>query len=200
VVTGSASVEPVAGEEVLQESSSVAVENSDHVKEGKEGCIKQKTDQVEDKDDEDKDDDDDDDDDEDENGNDASDYAPDEVGLEGTINLADDALTANNLLDKVEPGLKVSSPFDLPILPIAETLSVKKDKKGKKVNDGDEENINMLSDGESSLKKNKEKLVTKLPAAGSSSEVGTSKNSSEDVLMMIKEVQEEFLTFLGKVM
>jgi len=102
--------------------------------------------------------------DKDENSDDASDYAPDEVGSEGTINLADDALTAGNLQDKVKPGLKVSNPFDLPILPVAKTLLVEKDKKGKKVNDDDEESIIMLSDEESPLKKNKGKLVTKLPA------------------------------------
>jgi hypothetical protein len=40
--------------------------------------------------------------------------------------------------------------------------------------------------------------VTKLPAAGSSSQVGTSKNSSKDVLMMIKGVQEEFFNLPWK--
>jgi hypothetical protein len=120
VVTGAASVEPGAGEKVLHESSSKAVEKADHVEEGKEGGVKQKTDQVEDDDNED-----DNDEDEDENGNDASDYALDEDGLEGTVNLADDTLASDNLPDKVKPGQKVSSPFDLLILPIARTFLVK---------------------------------------------------------------------------
>jgi hypothetical protein len=66
-----------------------------------------------------------------------------------------------NLLDKVKPGKKVSSPFDMPILPIAKSLLVKNDKKGKNVQDSDEESIIMLSDDESPLKKKKGKLATK---------------------------------------
>jgi hypothetical protein len=95
------------------------------------------------------------------------------------------------LLDEVKPGQKVSSPFDLLILPIARTLLIKKGKKGKKGPDGDEESLLLLSDEEAPLTKKKVKLATKLPAAGSSSKVGTS-NSSKDVLLMIKWVHEEF--------
>jgi hypothetical protein len=139
------------------------------------------------------------DDNDDENKDDTSDYTPDEDGSEGILNLDDDAVTTDNLPDKVKPGQKVSSPFDLLVLPIARTLLVKKGKQGKKVPDGYDESILLLSNEESPLKKKKGKLGTKLPAAGSSSKVGTS-NSSKDVLMMIKGVQEEFLTFLGSVM
>jgi hypothetical protein len=74
---------------------------------------------------------------------------------------------------------------------------VKKGKKGKKVPDSDQESLLLLSDEEAPLKKKKGKLVTKLPAARSSSKVGTS-NSSEDVLMMIKGVQEEFFNLPWK--
>jgi hypothetical protein len=161
------------------------------VEEGNEGGYGE-ADQVEDNDD-------DDDDDEDENKDDTSDYAPDEDGSEGVVNLDDDAVTTDNLLDKVKPGQKVSSSFDLLVLPIARTLLVKKGKKGKKVPDGYDESILLLSNEESPLKKKKGKLGTKLPAAGSSSKVGTS-NSSKDVLMMIKGVQEEFFNLPWKSM
>ena len=50
VVIGAVSVVPVAGEEVLQESSSVVVEELNYVEEGNEGDVAQKTDDVEDKD------------------------------------------------------------------------------------------------------------------------------------------------------
>jgi hypothetical protein len=149
------------------------------VEEGKEGGVK-KTDPVEDEDY-----------DEDENKGNKSDYAPDEDGLDGTVNLAVDAVATDNLLDTVKPRQKVSSPFDLLILPIAKTLLVKKGKKGKNAHDSDDESIIMLSEEDAPLKKTKGKLVTKLPAAGSSNKVGTS-NSSKDVLLMMKGTQEEF--------
>jgi hypothetical protein len=204
-ITGAASVEPVepvAGgkEEHVEESSLKAsapslVKKGVHVDEGKEGGDGQ-----EDKEDDNEDDDDEiEDEDLDLDDGNGSDYAPIDDGSEGTINLSDDTLAADNLPDKVKPGQKVSSPFDLPILPIARTLLVKKGKKGKKVHDGDDESVLLLSNEECVLKKKKGKSVTKLPAAGSSSKVGTDENSSKDVLMMIKGVQEEFLTFLGKV-
>jgi len=165
------------------------------VEEGEKGCDAEKTEEVEDEDKENEDNEDDyasGDDEEDEEGNDASGYTPDEEGSEGTINLADDAVAPDNPLDKVKPGQKVSSPFDLPILPIARTLLVKKGKKGKKgkkVPDGDEEGLLLLSDDEAEeatpLRSQKKKeLATKLPTAGSSNKVGTAKGS-EDVLMMI---------------
>jgi len=93
----------------------------------------------------------------------------------------------------VKPGQKVSSPFDLPILPIAKTLLVKQ---GKKVPYGDEDSVLLLSNDEAEettpLRSQKKKeLATKLPAAGSSNKVGTAK-SSKDVLMMIQGAQEEF--------
>jgi hypothetical protein len=195
---------PVAVEEA---PSSVAVEAPNDVEEGEKGGDAEKTEEVEDKDKDDKDEDDyassdDDDDEEEEEDNDASEYTPDEEDSEGTINLADDAVAPDNLLDKVKPGQKVSSPFDLPILPIAQTLLVKQGKKGKKVPDGDEESLLLLSDDEveeaTPLRSQKKKeLATKLPAAGSGNKVSTAK-SSKDVLMMIGEAQEEFFNLPWK--
>jgi hypothetical protein len=99
----------------------------------------------------------------------------------------------------VKPGQKVSSPFDLLILSIARTLLVKQ---GKKVPDGDEESLLLLSNDEAEeatpLRSHKKKeLATKLPAAGSSNKVGTAK-SSEDVLMMIQRAQEELFNLPWK--
>jgi hypothetical protein len=129
---------------------------------------------------------------------DGNDYAPVYDDSEGTIDLAKDALAADNLPDKVKPGQKVSSPFDLLILPIARTLLVKKGKKGKKVHNGDDESILLLSNEECVLKKKKGKLATKLPTSESSSKVGTTENSSKDVLIMIKGIQEEFFNLPRK--
>jgi len=193
---------PVAVEEA---PSSVEVEAPNDVEEGEKGGAAKKTEKVEDKD---KDNEVDDDNDasgnyvEEEEDNDGSDYTPDKEGSEGTINLTDDTVAPDNLLDKVKPGQKVSSPFDLPILPIARTLLVKKGKKAKKVPDGDKEGLLLLSDDEAEeatpLRSQKKKeLATKLPAAGSSSKVGTTK-SSEDVLMMIQGAQEEFFNLPWK--
>jgi hypothetical protein len=70
---------------------------------------------------------------EEESGDEGSENAPAEDGSEGTVNLADDAVALDNPPDKVKPAQKVSSPFDLPILPIAKTLLVKKGKKGNSV-------------------------------------------------------------------
>ena len=110
---------------------------------------------LEEAEDENKDDDDDDDDsgcsndnEDEELGNEESEYAPLEDGSEGTVNLADDAVAPDNPPDKVKPVQKVSSPFDLPILPIAKTLLVKKGKKGNMVHDGDDESILLLTDDE----------------------------------------------------
>jgi len=205
-ITGATSVEPVAGEkeEHVEESSLKAsapllVKKADYVEEGKEGGDGQ-ADQVEDDEDDDDNDDDDDDEvkDEDLNGNDGSDYAPDEDSSEGIVNLDDDAVAADNLQGKVKPGQKVSSPFDLLILPIARTLLVKKGEKGNKVHDGNDESILLLSNEEAPLKKKKGKLATKLPTAGSSSKVGSSENSSKDVLMMIKGIWDEFFNLPWK--
>jgi len=41
-------------------------------------------------------------------------------------------------------------------------------------------------------------LATKLPTAGSSSKVGSSENSSKDVLMMIKGIWDEFFNLPWK--
>jgi len=133
---------------------------------------------------------------EEESGNEGSKYAPAEDGSEGTVNLADDAVAPDNPPDKVKPVQKVSSLFDLPILPIAKTLLVKKGKKGIMVNDGDDNSIILLTDDEAKegtpLKSQKKKvLATKSLPAGSTSKVGTS-TSSEDALMMIKGCQELF--------
>jgi hypothetical protein len=130
-------------------------------------------------------------DDEEESGNEGSNSPPFEEDSEGTGNLADDAVAPDNPPEKVKPVQKVSSPFYLPILPIAKTLLVKQGKKGKKGKtfpDGDEDSILLLSDDEAEeatplRSQKKKKLATKLPAAGSSIKVGTTKNS-EDVLMI----------------
>jgi hypothetical protein len=190
---------PVAVEEA---PSSVEVEAPNDVEEGEKGGAAKKTEKVEDKD---KDNEVDDDNDasgnyvEEEEDNDGSDYTPDKEGSEGTINLTDDTVAPDNLLDKVKPGQKVSSPFDLPILPIAKTLLVKQ---GKKVPYGDEDSVLLLSNDEAEeatpLRSQKKKeLATKLPAAGSSNKVGTAK-SSKDVLMMIQGAQEEFFNLPWK--
>ena len=104
----------------------------------------------------------------------------------------------NNLPDKVKPSHKekVSSPFDLPILPIAKTMLVKQGKKGKqgpKLPEGDDDDsILMLSDDDaksaSPSKQKKKVLATKSPPPGSTSKVGTSV-SSKDALMMMKKTE-----------
>jgi hypothetical protein len=101
-------------------------------------------------------------------GNEGSKYAPAEEGSEGTVNLADDAVAPDNPPDKVKPVQKVSSPFDLLILPIAKTLLVKKGKKGNMIHDGDDVSIILLTDDEAKegtpLKSQKKKvLATKSP-------------------------------------
>ncbi len=64
--------------------------------------------------------------------------------------------------------------------------------------DGDEESLLLLSNEEAPpLTKKKKELVTKLPTAGSNSKVGTT-NCSEDILMMIKGVQEEIFNLPWK--
>jgi len=201
VVIGAASVEPVAVEEVLQESSSIAkppssvagIEDTKKVEDNEDGV--EGTDKADDDEDEEIEKAEDDDD-EDGTNDEDSEYAPagDGSNGDGTVDIAEDT---DNLPDKVKLGQKVSSPFDLLILPIARNLLVKKGKKGKKVPDSDQESLLLLSDEEAPLKKKKGKLVTKLPAARSSSKVGTS-NSSEDVLIMIKGVQEEFFNLPWK--
>jgi len=181
----------------------VAAEVGDEAVEGQ-GVAGEKLEEAE----ENKDDDDDDDDsgsgnnEEEDLGNEGSEYAPAEECAEGTNNLADDAVAPDNPPDKVKPVQKVSNPFDLPILPIAKTLLVKKGKKGNMVHDGDDESILLLTDDEAKeatpLKSQKKKvLATKLPPAGSSSKVGTSA-SSEDALMMIKGCQEAFFNLPWK--
>jgi len=107
----------------------------------------------------------------------------------------------DNLPDVVKPSQKekVSSPFDLPILPIAKTMVVKQGKKGKqgpKFGEGDDDDsILMLSDDDakpaSPSKQKKKVLATKSPPPGSASKVGRSA-TSEDALMMIKGCQELF--------
>ncbi len=107
----------------------------------------------------------------------------------------------DNLPDKVKPSQKekVSSPFDLPILPIAKTVLVKqgvKGKQGPKLPDSDDnDSILMLTVDEakeaSPSKQKKKVLATKLPPPRSASKVGTSA-SSKDTLMMIKGCQELF--------
>jgi hypothetical protein len=201
VVIGAASVEPVAVEEVLQESSSIAklpssvagIEDTDKGEDNEDGI--EGTDKAEDDEDEETEKAEDDDD-EDGTNDEDSEYAPagDDSDGDGTVDIADDA---DNLPDEVKPGQKVSSPFDLLILPIARTFLVEKGKKRKKVPDGNEESLLLLSNEEAPLKKKEGKLATKLPAAGRSSKVGTS-NSSEDVLIMIKGVQEEFFNLPWK--
>ena len=85
---------------------------------------------------------------EEESGNEGSKYAPVEEGSEGTVSLTDDPVAPDNPPDKVKPVQKVSSPFDLPILPIAKTLLAKQGKKGKTAPDGDEDSVLLLSDDE----------------------------------------------------
>jgi hypothetical protein len=171
------------------------------------GVAGEKLEEAEDENKEDDNDDDDDsgggDDDEDEeSGEEESEYAPLEDGSEGTVMLADDTVAhVNNLPDEVKPSQKekVSSPFDLPILPIAKTMLVKQGKKGKqgpKLPDGDDnDSILMLTDDEakeaSPLKQKKRVLATKSPPPGSASKGGTSA-ISKDALMMIKGSQELF--------
>jgi hypothetical protein len=129
-----------------------------------------------------------------ESGNEESEYAPPEDGSEGTVNLAEDTVAPDNPPDKVKPVQKVSSPFDLPILPTAKALLVKKGKKSNQVHDGDDNSIILLTDDEAKegtpLKSQKKKvLATKSPPPRSASKVGTSA-SSEDTLMIIKGCQE----------
>jgi hypothetical protein len=99
--------------------------------------------------------------------------------------------------DVVKPSQKekVSSPFDLPILPIAKTMLVKKGKKGNTIPDSDDDSILMLTDDEVKLatpsKQKKKVLATKSPPPGSASKVGTSA-SSKEALMMIKGCQALF--------
>jgi hypothetical protein len=124
------------------------------------------------------------------------------MALKVMVNIADDAVASDNPPDKVKPVQKVSSPFDLLILPIAKTLLVKKAKKGNLVNDGDDDSIILLTDDEvkesTPLKSQKKKvLATKSPPAVSSSKVGTSA-SREDALMMIKGCQELFFNLPWK--
>jgi len=54
-----------------------------------------------------------------------------------------------------------------------------------------------VPDGDQLRSQKKKELATKLPAAGSSSKVGTS-TSNEDVLMIIKGVQEVFFNLPWK--
>jgi len=156
----------------------------------------------ENKDDDDDDDDSGGDDDEDEeSGDEESEYAPPEDGSEGTVILADDAVAhVDNLPDVVKPSQKekVSSPYDLAILPIAKTMVVKQGKKGKqgpKLAEGDDESILLLTDDEAkpgtASKQKKKVLATKSPPPGSASKVGSSA-TSEEALMMIKGCQELF--------
>ncbi len=134
---------------------------------------------------------------EEELGDDGSEYNPDGSAGDGTVNLADDA---DNLPDEVKPSQqeKVSSPFDLRILPIAKNMLVKQGKKGKqgpKLAEGDDESILLLTDDEAKeatpSKQKKKVLAAKSPPPGSANKVGTSA-SSEDALMMIKGCQELF--------
>jgi hypothetical protein len=53
----------------------------------------------------------------------------------------------------VKPGQKVSSPFDLPILLIAQRLMLKKGKKGINVHGKDDDSIILLSEKDTPLKK-----------------------------------------------
>jgi hypothetical protein len=166
------------------------------------GVAGEKLEEAEDENKDDDDDDDDsggDDDDEDEeSGDEENEYAPPEDGSEGTVILADDAVAhVDNLPDVVKPSQKekVSSPYDLAILPIAKTMLVKKGKKGNTIPDGDNDSILMLTDDEAKSatpsKQKKKVLATKSPPPGSASKVGTSA-SSEEALMMIKGCQELF--------
>jgi hypothetical protein len=91
----------------------------------------------------------------------------------------------DNLPDKVKPSQKekVSSPFDLPILPIVKTMLVKQGRKGKQGKNGDDDSILMLTDDEakeaSPSKQKKKVLATKSPRPGSASKVGTSASSKD---------------------
>jgi hypothetical protein len=134
---------------------------------------------------------------EEELGDDRSKYNPDGSAGDGTVNLAVDA---DNLPDEVKPSQqeKVSSPFDLHILPIAKNMLVKQGKKGKqgpKLAEGDDESILLLTDDEAKeatpSKQKKKVLAAKSPPPGSASKMGTSA-SSKDALMMIKGCQELF--------
>jgi hypothetical protein len=192
-----------AGGVEAQGSAADKVEEIEEEDENKEEDKKEEEKKKEDKEDEDGDDDSaSGDEEEEESGDEGSEYAPAEDGSEGTVNLADDAVAPDNPPDKVKPVQKVSSPFDLPILPIAKTLLVKKAKKGNTVHDGDDDSIILLTDDEAKegtpLKSQKKKvLATKSPPAGSASKVGTSA-SSEDALMMIKGCQELFFNLPWK--
>jgi len=178
-VEQSVGVEAIKGQGVAGEKLEEAEENKD--------------------DDDDEDDSGGDDDEEEEKSDDeGSEYAPLEDGSEGTVILSDDAVVhIDNLPDVVKPSQKekVSSPFDLPILPIAKTMLVKKGKKGNTIPDGDDDSILMLTDDEAKSatpsKQKKKVLATKSPPPGSASKVGTSA-SSEEALMMIKGCQELF--------
>jgi hypothetical protein len=167
------------------------------------GVAGEKLEEAEDKDKEEDDDDDDSgsgDDEEEESGKEGSDYNPNGSAGDGTVHLADDV---DNLLDEVKPSQKekVSSPFDLPILPIVKTMLVKEGKKGKhgkRLPDADDNSILLLSNEEDPpLTKKKKVLAMKSPLSGSVSNVGTSA-SSEDTLMMIKGCQELFFNLPWK--
>ena len=183
------------------EAQGVAADTMEEVKKKEKDEEQNEEEQKEEEENHDEDDDDDsggggDNDEDEESGEEDSDYAPPEDGSEGTgtVTLADDV---DNLPDVVKPSQKekVSSPIDLPILPIAKTFLVKQGKKGKegkKLPDGDDDSILLLSDEEDPpLTKKKKVLATKSPLPGSASKVGTSA-SSEDALMMIKGCQELF--------
>jgi len=119
-----------------------------------------------------------------ESGDEESEYAPPEDGSEGTVNLAEVAIAPDNPPDKVKPVQKVSSPFDLPILPTAKALLVKKGKKSNQVHDGNDNSIILLTNDEGKevtpLKSQKKKvLATKSPPPGSASKVFTSASSEE---------------------
>jgi hypothetical protein len=93
-----------------------------------------------------------------------SDYNPDSSSGHGTVHLADDI---DNLPDdkKPSPKEKVSSPFDLPILPIAKTFLVKQGKKGKqgkKLPHGDDNSILLLSDEEDPPLTKKKKVLASI--------------------------------------
>jgi hypothetical protein len=178
----------------------VAAEVGDEAVEGQ-GVAGEKLEEAEENKDDDDDEDDsggDDDEEEEKSDDEGSEYAPLEDGSEGTVILADDAVAhIDNLPDVVKPSQKekVSSPFDLPILPIAKTMLVKKGKKGNTIPDGDDDSILMLTDDEAKSatpsKQKKKVLATKSPPPGSASKVGTSA-SSEEALMMVKGCQELF--------
>jgi len=191
------------------EAQGVAADTMEEVKEKEKEEEQKKEEQKEEEEKHDDDDEDDsgsggDDDEDEDSGDEDSDYAPPEDGSEGTgtVILADDAVShVDNLPDIVKPSQKekVSSPFDVPILPIAKTMLVKqgkKEKQGPKLPEGDDDDsILMLSDNDAKpanpSKQKKKVLATKSPPPGSTSKVGTSA-SSEEALMMIKGCQEIF--------